>query len=68
MLEKYTDEKLGDKAGKGKDQRTHLNWWIEQIGDYALSEVTTPLLTHCITKLKKTKTRRGELPGRHPLP
>ena len=22
MLEKYTDEKLGDKAGKGKDQRT----------------------------------------------
>ncbi|MDD2883385.1 MAG: site-specific integrase [Rhodoferax sp.] len=63
MLEKYTDEKLGDKAGKGKDQRTHLNWWIEQIGDYALSEVTTPLLTHCITKLKKTKTRRGELPA-----
>ena len=63
MLEKYTDEKLGDKAGKGKDQRTHLNWWIEQIGDYALSEVTTPLLTQCITKLKKTKTRRGELPA-----
>jgi integrase len=63
MLEKYKDEKLGDKAGKGKDQRTHLNWWIEQIGDYALSEVTTPLLTHCITKLKKTKTRRDELPA-----
>ena len=63
MLEKYKDEELGDKAGKRKDQRTHLNWWIEQIGDYALSEVTTPLLTHCITKLKKTKTRRGELPA-----
>jgi hypothetical protein len=29
MLEQYKDEKLGDKAGKGKDQRTHLNWWIE---------------------------------------
>jgi integrase len=63
MLEKYKDEKLGDKAGKGKDQRTQLNWWIDQIGDYALSEVTTPLLTQCITKLKKTKTRRGELPA-----
>jgi integrase len=63
MLEKYKDEKLGDKAGKGKDQRTQLNWWIEQIGDYALSEVTTPLLTQCITKLKKTKTRRGEPPA-----
>ena len=63
MLEKYKDEKLGDKAGKGKDQRTHLNWWIEQIGEYALSEVTTPLLTQCITKLKKTKTRRDELPA-----
>ncbi len=44
-LKKYTDEKLSDKAGKGKDQRTHLNWWMEQIGEYALSEVTTPLLT-----------------------
>lgn len=39
MLEKYKDEKLGDKAGKGKDQRTQVNWWIEQIGDYALSNV-----------------------------
>lgn len=63
MIGKYKDEKLGDKAGNGKDQRTQLNWWIEQIGDYALSEVTTPLLTECITKLKKTKTRRGELPA-----
>ncbi len=34
MLEKYKDEKLTDKAGKGKDQRTQLNWWIEQIGEY----------------------------------
>ena len=51
MLEKYKDEKLGDKAGKGKDQRTQLNWWIEQIGDYALSEVSTPLLVVADRKL-----------------
>ena len=63
MLERYQDEKLDDKAGKGKDQRTQLNWWIKEIGDYALSEVSTPLLTQCITKFKKTKTRRGELPA-----
>ena len=66
MLEKYKDEKLGDKAGKGKDHRTHLNWWIDQIGDYALSEVTTPLLTQCITKLKKTKTRLDQDPAPAP--
>jgi integrase len=63
MLEKYRDEKLDQKAGNGKDYRTHLAWWIEQIGEYVLSEVTTALITQSITKLKKSKTRHERPPA-----
>lgn len=63
MLEKYRDEKLDQKSGNGKDYRTHIAWWLEEIGGYALSEVTTARITQSITKLKKSVTRNGKPPA-----
>jgi integrase len=63
MLERYKENVLVDKAGGGKDHKTHLDWWIGQLGHYALSEVTTDLVTRCLDKFKKTPTRRGQPPA-----
>ena len=63
MLERYRDTVLVDKANGGKDHKTHIAWWVEQLGPYALSEVTTDLVTRSIDKFKKTKTRLGTPPA-----
>jgi hypothetical protein len=63
MLERYRDTVLVDKANRGKDHKTHIAWWVEQLGPYALSEVTTDLVTRSIDKFKKTKTRLGTPPA-----
>lgn len=64
MLERYRDNVLTDKANGGKDHKTHIAWWIDELGPYALSEVTTDLVTRSIDKFKKSKTRLGK----HPAP
>jgi len=64
MLERYRDNVLTDKANGGKDHKTHIAWWIDELGHYALSEVTTDLVTRSIDKFKKSKTRLGK----HPAP
>lgn len=64
MLERYRDNVLTDKANGGKDHKTHIAWWIDELGPYALSEVTTDLVTRSIDKFKKSKTRLGT----HPAP
>ena len=63
MLERYRDNVLIDKANGGKDHKTHIAWWIDELGHYALSEVTTDLVTRSIDKLKKSKTRLGKSPA-----
>lgn len=63
MLERYRDTVLIDKAGGGKDHKTHIAWWIGELGPYALSEVTTDVVTRSIDKFKKTKTRLGTPPA-----
>lgn len=63
MLERYKETVLIDKAGGGKDHKTHIAFWIEQLGHYALSEVSTDLVTRSIDKLKKKKTRLGTPPA-----
>ena len=62
MLERYRDNVLTDKANGGKDHKTHIAWWIDELGHYALSEVTTDLVTRSIDKFKKSKTRLGKPP------
>ena len=63
MLERYKETVLIDKAGGGKDHKTHIAFWIQQLGHYALSEVSTDLVTRSIDKLKKKKTRLGTPPA-----
>lgn len=63
LLERYRDNVLTDKANSGKDHKTHIAWWIDELGHYALSEVTTDLVTRRIDKLKKSKTRTGKSPA-----
>lgn len=63
MLERYRDNVLIDKANGGKDHKTHIAWWIDELGHYALSEVTTDLVTRSMDKLKKSKTRLGKSPA-----
>ncbi|MFG5779208.1 tyrosine-type recombinase/integrase [Comamonas sp. J-3] len=63
LLERYRDYVLIDKANSGKDHKTHIAWWISELGHYALSEVTTDLVTRRIDKLKKSKTRTGKPPA-----
>ena len=63
MLERYRDNVLTDKANGGKDHKTHIAWWIDELGHYALSEVTTDLVTRSIDKFKKSKTRLGKPPA-----
>lgn len=63
MLERYRDNVLIDKANGGKDHKTHIAWWIDELGHYALSEVTTDLVTRSMDKLKKSKTRLGNPPA-----
>lgn len=63
MLERYRDNVLVDKANGGKDHKTHIAWWIDELGHYALSEVTTDLVTRSMDKLKKSKTRLGKSPA-----
>ena len=64
LLERYRDNVLTDMANSGKDHKTHIAWWIGELGHYALSEVTTDLVTRRIDKFKKTKNRTGK----HPAP
>ncbi|WP_367848916.1 tyrosine-type recombinase/integrase [Rhodoferax sp. WC2427] len=63
MLERYKENVLIDKASGGKDHKTHIEWWIGQLGHYALSEVTTDLVTRSIDKFKKSTTRLGKPPA-----
>ncbi|WP_407713501.1 tyrosine-type recombinase/integrase [Comamonas testosteroni] len=63
MLERYRDNVLVDLANGGKDHKTHIAWWIDELGHYALSEVTTDLVTRSMDKLKKSKTRLGKSPA-----
>ena len=63
MLERYRDNVLPDKANGGKDHKTHIAWWIDELGHYALSEVTTDLVTRSIDKFKKSKTRLDKPPS-----
>lgn len=63
LLERYRDNVLTEKANGGKDHKTHIAWWIDELGHYALSEVTTDLVTRRIDKFKKSNTRTGKPPS-----
>jgi integrase len=52
LIDRYTREVLPGKRGKtATDQTAQLGWWKEQIGVYALADVTPALLSEYRSKL-----------------
>lgn len=58
MIERYTRDVLDKHPKKKRDQSHHLAWWKEEIGNYALSDITPARLVECRDKLGNGITRR----------
>jgi integrase len=62
MIDRYLEETLPFKA-RNRDRKgveRSLKWWKEQIGDYALANVTAATITEHKLKLLRGKTKRGK--------
>lgn len=61
LIDRYIKTVLPSKP-KSKDKQTaQLQWWKEQIGAYALADVTPALIVQCRDKLWSEITVRGKL-------
>ena len=59
LIDRYTRDVLPSKRSRVK-QAAQLGWWKEQIGAYALADVTPALIAEFRDKLAGGKTPRGE--------
>jgi len=59
-INRYIDDVLPTKPKSAKDQKTQLLWWKNNIGDYALSDVTSALIAHYRDKLAKEEISKGK--------
>ena len=59
LIERYIRDVLPTKPKSRYKQTALLNWWKEQIGCYALSDVTPALIAEQRDKLSTGKTYRG---------
>lgn len=60
LVERYCREALPQKrATTAAKQRQQLTWWRDEIGSYALSEVTPALLNECRQRLIASSALRG---------
>ncbi len=61
LCERYIRDVLPTKApGTQTPQKTQLEWWSAQIGDYALAHCTAPLVAEYRDKLIREPTRLGK--------
>jgi len=51
MLERYKRDVLPQKKS-ARDQKRQFNWWIDQLGDYTLADITSALISEYRDKLK----------------
>ena len=58
MLVRYKENIL-PKLKSGKDRLKHINYWIDKIGDYSLSDIRPPLIVECKDELLNQTTNRG---------
>lgn len=61
MIERYIGETLPYKSRNTdrKNVERRLNWWKEQIGDYAIAHITADIITDCKQRLIAAPTPRG---------
>ena len=60
MVNRYISEVLPKKPKQQKLQKSQLNWWKEQIGDYLLADVTPVLITEQRDVLHQGITQQGK--------
>jgi integrase len=60
-IERYIKTILPHKLKSQNDQQLQLNWWKDQIGAYALADVTAPLIAEKRDALLKETTPRKKL-------
>lgn len=60
LIDRYCRDVLPSKPKIARDQMQQLAWWKEEIGGYALSDVTPSLLAECRDKLGREITVRNK--------
>jgi len=52
MIDRYLREVMPDKPKSSTDQTRQLLWWKDQLGDFSLADIASPLLSQYRDKLK----------------
>lgn len=60
LIDRYCRDVLPSKPKIARDQTQQLAWWKEEIGSYALADVTPSLLAECRDKLGREITVRNK--------
>src|SRR5688500_5470370 len=60
LIDRYIKTVLPSKPKSKGKQTAQLEWWREQIGAYALADVTPALIVQCRDKLLSEITIRGK--------
>lgn len=60
LIDRYIRDVLPSKPKSARDQSQQLGWWREQLGSYALSEITPSLIAEYRDKLAGGITVRGK--------
>jgi len=60
LIKRYIKQILPEKPKSQDKQTRQLNWWAQQIGSYALADVTSSLIAEQRDKLTEGITVRGE--------
>lgn len=61
LIDRYLTIVLPTKPKNAKDTRRQLNWWKEEIGKYAVQNVTADLIATCRQKLASGITPKGNI-------
>lgn len=59
LVDRYIKDIFPSKPKQIKAQKRQLLWWREQLGDYALADITTASLTQCRDKLLTELNSKG---------
>ncbi|HYF17107.1 MAG TPA: hypothetical protein VEA40_04505, partial [Ramlibacter sp.] len=60
-LERYKRDFLHQRARRSATDEQQLDWWIAQLGEYRLSDLTADLIAHCRSKLESPDPKTGKV-------
>jgi integrase len=60
LIDLYIKNELPKKPKNARNQNTQLLWWRDEIGSYALADVTPSLIANCRDKLSEGLTPNGK--------